>query len=79
MSFKLVNNDAHETNSGKFMEIIRLLSDCDILLFKNLQNMLKKHNKVNFLSNKSQNEIINLISSIVKKIFSKEIKLYISL
>lgn len=68
---KLVNDDAHETNSGNFLEIIKLLADYDVVLFEHLQNVRNKPNKVNYLSNKSQNEIINLIGSMIKKIISE--------
>ena len=71
---KLFNEDAHETNSGNFLEIIRLLADYDVFLFEHLQNVCNKHNKVNYLSNKSQNEIINLLGSMIKKKDISEVK-----
>ena len=43
----------------------------DVVLFERLQNVRIKPNKVNYLSNKSQNEIINLIGSMIKKIISE--------
>ena len=57
---KLVNYNAYETKSGNFLEVIRLLADYDGVLLEHLQNVRNKPNKVNYLSNKSQNEIISL-------------------
>ena len=71
---KLVNDNPYETNSGNFLEIIRLLADYDVVLFEHLQNVRNKPNKVNYLSKKSQNEIINLIASMIKKKIISEIK-----
>nr|XP_039261934.1 zinc finger MYM-type protein 1-like [Styela clava] len=71
---KLVNENAYENNSGNFLEIIELLADYDVVLFEHLQNARKKPNKVNYLSNKSQNEIINLIAGIIKKKISSKVK-----
>ena len=68
---KLVNDNVYETNSGNFLEIIRLLAHYDVVLFERLQNVRIKPNKVNYLSNKSQNKIINLIGSMIKKIISE--------
>nr|XP_039248891.1 zinc finger MYM-type protein 1-like [Styela clava] len=71
---KLVKNNAYENNSGNFLEIIGLLADYDVVLFEHLQNARKNPNKVNYLSNKSQNEIINLIAGIIKKKNISEVK-----
>ena len=71
---KLVDDNAYETNSGNFLEVIRLLADYDVVLFEHLQNVRNKPSKVNYLSNKSQNEIINLIGSMIKKKIIYEIK-----
>ena len=68
---KLVNDNAYETNPGNFLEVIRLLA---VVLFEHLQNLRNKPNKVNYLSNKSQNEIINLIGSMIKKKIISEAK-----
>ena len=46
---KLVNDNAYETNSGNFLEVIRLLADYDVVLFEHLQNVRNKPNKVNYL------------------------------
>ena len=42
---KLVNDNAYETNSRNFLEIIRLLADYDVVLFKYLQNVRKSPTK----------------------------------
>ena len=70
----MVNDNAYETNSGNFLKVIRLLADYDVVLFEHLQNVRNKPNKVNYLWNKNQNEIINLIGSIIKKKIISEIK-----
>ena len=70
----LVNDNAYETNYGNFLEVIRLLADYDVVLFEHLQNVRNKPNKVNYPSNKSQNETINLISSMIKKKIISEVK-----
>ena len=67
----MVNDNAYETSSGNFLEVIKLLADYDVVLFEHLQNVRNKPNKVNYLSNKSQNEIINLIGSMIKMIISE--------
>ena len=71
---KFVNNNVYETNSGNFLEVIRLLADYDVVLFEHLQNVRNKSNKVNYLSKKSQNEIINFIGSMIKKKIIFEVK-----
>ena len=63
----MINDNACETNSENFLKVTRLLADYDVALFEHLQNMRNKPNKVNYLSNKSQNEIFNLIGSMIKK------------
>ena len=63
----MINDNAYETNSGNFLEVIRLLADYDVVLFEDLQNVRNKPIKVNYLSNKSQNGIINLIGSMINK------------
>ena len=51
------------------------MADYEVALFEHLQNLRNKPNKVNYLSNKSQNEIINIIRSMIKKkIISEEKK-----
>ena len=50
------------------------MADYDVVLFKHLQNVGNKPNKVNYLSNNSQNEIINLIGSMIKKKIISEVK-----
>nr|XP_039265699.1 uncharacterized protein LOC120341282 [Styela clava] len=71
---KLVNDNAYENNSGNFSEIIGLLADYDVVLFEHLQNARKNPNKVNYLSNKSQNELIKLIAGIIKKKIISEVE-----
>ena len=71
---KSVNNNAYETNSGNFLEVIRLLADYDVVLFEHLQNVRNKPKKVNYLLNKSQNEIIDLFGSMIKKKIISEVK-----
>ena len=71
---KLVNDNAYETNSGNLLEVIRLLEDYDVVLFEHLQNVRNKPNKINYLPNKSQNKIINLIGSMTKEKIISEIK-----
>ena len=67
----MVNDNAYETSSGNFLEVIKLLADYDVVLFEHLQSVRNKPNKVNYLSNMSQNEIINLIGSMIKMIISE--------
>ena len=64
----MVNYNTYETNS-RSLEVIRLLADYDVILF-----MRNKPNKVDYVSNMSQNEIINLIGSMIKKKIISEIK-----
>ena len=71
---KLVNDNAYETNSGNFLEIIRLLADYDVVLFQHLQNVRNKPHKVNYPSNKSPNKIIDLIGCMIKKKIISEAK-----
>lgn len=61
----------HDSDSGNFMAILRLLSNYDATL-KEL--LLKPKGKINYLSPTIQNEIINLLGTAVRNNIISEIK-----
>ena len=52
-----------------FLAVIRLLAEYDVILAEHLQSTKKKPKNVNYFSNRSQNEIIDLGKTIEKKNF----------
>ena len=61
-------------NTGNFLATIRLLAKYDDILAKHLQRGKEKPKSVTYLSNRIQNEIINLLGETVKKNIISEIK-----
>ena len=61
-------------NVGNFLATIRLLAKCDVILAEHVQSAKEKPKSVTYFSNRSQNEIIDLLGEIIKKKIISEIK-----
>ena len=61
-------------NAGNFLATIRLLVKYDVILAEHVQSAKKKPKSVTYFSNRSQNEIIDLLGGNIKKKIISEIK-----
>lgn len=61
-------------NTGNFLATIRLLAKYDVTLAEHVQRGKDKPKSVTYLSNRSQNEIIDILGETVKKKIISEIK-----
>jgi len=61
-------------NVGNFLATIRLLAKYDVILAEHLQSAKDKPKSVTYLSNRVQNEIIDLLGETIKKKIISEIK-----
>lgn len=68
------SEDTVSENTGNFLATIRLMAKYDVILAEHLQRGKDKPKSVTYLSNRSQNEIIDLLGETVKKNIISEIK-----
>ena len=61
-------------NVGNFLATIKLLAKYNVILAEHVQSAKEKPKSVTYFSNRSQNEIIDILGKTIKKIIISEIK-----